>query len=176
MNDEITSKLLLDALGDAGMRDRVVARRIVDATLAVLVQRLTTDERQTFARCLSPALRDEISMSGGPEAFDGEGLYRRVARRARSSASLAREPVLVVIETIGRHASYEVLRRLSPALPPEVAELLHERELGDPAPYVETFPAAQAHSVVREDNPHGDRKLSSGKPNLRPSDPARPSR
>lgn len=172
MNDVISSKLLLDAVAEAGVRDRSIARRIVEATLRVLLQRMTSDERATFERCLSPALRDDLSASGSAESFDADELYRRVAQRARVSAGIAREQSQVVIETIGRHAPYEVLRRLAHAFPPAVAALLDERELGEPAPYVETFPSAQAHSVVREDNPHGDRKLSSGKPLLRPSNAA----
>jgi uncharacterized protein (DUF2267 family) len=176
MNDTITGKLLLDALEDAGLRDRVVARRIIAATLAVIAECMTSDERDTFSRCLSAGLRDGLPRRHDAAAFGADELYRRVADRARVSAGIAREQAQIVIETIGRHASYDVLRRLAHAIPPEVAALLEEREVGEPPPYVETFPAAQPHSVVREDNPHGNRKLSSGRPRFRPSDPARSSR
>ena len=174
MNDVITTKLLLDALAGAG--DRPAAARIVEATIAVLFQRLTVDERETFARALSPGLCAGLSMTAPAESFDAEELYARIAQRARSDAGPAREEAQVIIETIGRHAPWDVLRRLAHAFPPEVAALLDERMLGEPPPYVETFPSAQAHSVVREANPHGDRKLSSGKPSYRPSDAVRSAR
>ena len=174
MNDVITTKLLLDALGGAG--DRAAAARIVEATIAVLFQRLTTDERSTFARALSPGLCAGLSMTAPAETFGAEELYARVAERARVDAGTAREETQVILETIGRHAPWDVLRRLAHGLPPEIAALFEERELGEPPPYVETFPSAQAHSVIREDNPHGERKLSSGKPIFRPSDAARAAR
>jgi uncharacterized protein (DUF2267 family) len=174
MNDTITETLLLDALADAGLTDRPTARRIVSATLGALSQRLTVDERMTFARCLSAPLRDAFRRTVGTaaESITAEELYRRVAELAGTRASLAREHAQVVMETIGRHAPYETLRRIASGLPDELASLLRvpERELGEPAPYVETFPAAQSHSVVREENPHSERKLSSGKPVLRRSD------
>lgn len=173
MNEPITEQLLLDALEAAGLRDRELGHRVVTATLASLFQRLTTDERATFARCLSTSLIGQVPKHRATESFDAEELYRRIAQRARTDTSRAREHAQVVIATLGQRASYEVLRKLSHAFPPEIAALLDERETGQPPPHVETKPAAQAHSVVREDNPHGDRKLSSGRPNLRPSEPVR---
>lgn len=167
MNDLITGKLLLDALADTG--DRAGAGRLVEATIAVLFQGMTTDERATFARALSPGLCEGLPMTGDAESFDADELHRRIAQRARMGASAAREQVEVIVETIGRHASRDVLRRLRHAFPASLAALLEERELREPPPYVETFPAAQRHSVVRNDNPHGERKLSSGQPVLRRS-------
>jgi uncharacterized protein (DUF2267 family) len=176
MNDVITTELLLDAMHDSGLRDRGAARRIVHATLQGLMKCLTSDERATFARGLSPLLREGLDATGITETVAADELYRRVAQRAHVGASTAREQAQVVIETVGRHISYEIVRRLAHAFPSEIAELFQERAVGAAPPYAETFSAAQTHSVVREDNPHGDRKLSSGHPNLRPSDDALRSR
>ena len=47
---------------------------------------------------------------------------------------------------------------------PEVRDALADGRPGSRHPVSEASPAhrAQEHSVVHEDNPHGDRKLSSG--------------
>jgi uncharacterized protein (DUF2267 family) len=176
MNDLITEELLLDALAAAGVADHRAARRVARATLYVMFQRLTADERRSMRRCLALPLSRGLPVTDEEEPIDAAEIYRRVAQRARLAEPVAREQAQIVIESIGRHASYECLQRLRNAFPTEIRALFYEREIGDPPRHVETFPAAQAHSVVRENNPHGDRKLSSGKPVFRSSDPARGAR
>lgn len=184
MTNELTPKDLFDALETAGLGDRPTARRIIDATLAVIGERLCADENAALGSCLAPTLRSILSASTYSSDFDTAELYERVRRRAGVSAGLAREQAQVVVETIGRFAPEEVIHRLERALPAEVASLLRPREAGEPPeptvmpgraladgrpgsrhPVSESAPTrAQSHSVVREDNPHGDTKLSSGRP------------
>ncbi len=184
MTTELTTLDLLDALADAGLPDRATARRIVDATLAVLGERLTSDESAALSACLAPGLRSVLAASTFDASFDAAELYERVRKRAGVSAGLAREQAQVVVQTIGRAAPDETVRRLARALPPELASLFEPRdapEVPPPAapagtslatgrpgsrhPVSESAPSrAQQHSVVREDNPHGDTKISSGRP------------
>ncbi len=184
MTNELTTKDLFEALAEAGLDDRPTARRIIDATVAVLGERLCADENAALGGCLSPALRAILESATYSSDFDEAELYERIRRRSGVNAGLAREQAQVVIATIGRSAAEEVRRRLERALPTGVAELLRPREPGEPPPFSSRSasnlaggrpgsrhpisesapPGAQAHSVVREDNPHGDTKLSSGQP------------
>lgn len=184
MFTELTSKDLFDALAAAGPSDRPTARRIIDATLAVLGERLCSHESAALASCLAPTLRGIVAATSFDSDFDAAELYERVRRRAGVSAGLAREQAQVVLAAIGRAAPDEVLVRLERALPAEIAAILRGREDGEPPPVTpsrgsnlasgrpgsrrpisEAAPrSAQTHSVVREDNPHGDTKVSSGRP------------
>jgi uncharacterized protein (DUF2267 family) len=184
MTTELTTLDLLDALAGAGLPDRATARRIVDATLAVLGERLTSDESAALCACLAPGPRGILAESSFDASFDAAELYERVRKRAGVSAGLAREQAQVVVQTIGRAAPAGTVRRLARALPPELASLFEPQEApevpppavaagtslatgrpGSRHPVSESAPSrAQQHSVVREDNPHGDTKISSGRP------------
>lgn len=177
----ITTRDLEGALARAGLPDPAAARRIVDATLAVLGERLTSDESAALAGCLAVPLREIVAASAYDADFDAAELYERIRRRSGVSASLARENAQVVMTALGRGLPDEVVRRLDHALPEELAGLLHERDVGEPPPAgaarghtlatgrpgsrhpIAESPATRAHShsVVREDNPHGETKLSS---------------
>lgn len=184
MSTELTSVELFDALSRAGLSDRATARRIIDATLAVLGERLTADESAALARCLAPPLAALVRQSEYSGEIDSAELYERIRRRAQVSAGLAREQAQVVLSELGRVAPEEITARVARALPHDLAELFEPRAAGEPPPprvaggrsladgrpgsrrpvSEAAPPSAQTHSVVREDNPHGDTKLSSGQP------------
>ena len=167
----ITPHDLFDALDRAGLRDRTAARRIIVATLVTLGERLTDDERHALANALADELRPSLTRARYTGDFDAATFYDRVRHRARVSAGIARENAQVVVEAIGRGAPDELLRPLERALPPEIASLLHGRDLGEPpppspVPHGNTLAdgrPGQSHSIARESNPHGGTKLSSGK-------------
>lgn len=105
---------------------------------------------------------------------DARELYERVARDASVDIGAARELTQIVCGAMTIDAS---------RLPPDVAALFERRDIGsgEPPPHKALHghtlatgkpgsahplseakaERAQSHSVVREDNPHGDTKLSS---------------
>ncbi len=128
----------------------------------------------------------------GREHEEGAGdVVSQVASRVGMPASAAYETVKVTCEVLASYLPEEVVDQLQRDLPPDVASLfVHPHgEWCVPEPVVAVSPPArrrrrttlatgrpgsshpvsesrperaQAHSVVRNPNPHGDRKLSSG--------------
>jgi hypothetical protein len=107
-----------------------------------------------------------------------------VRARLGVSAGFAREHTQAVCASFGELLSAEITQVLESDLPPPIAELLRPREEGEPPPHriaraaahhtlatgrsgsahplsESAPPGAQAHSVAREKNPHGETKISS---------------
>lgn len=165
------------------------AARAAEATLGALRQRLVDDEAEALARELPEELA-QILRGGAYDAdFGVEELYRRVRDREGIPLGRATELAQVVCQALAGAMSAELRLRLSGHLPADLAELLtpraapppppapehREREAppgegrtlsggrpGSHHPLSEAHPdRAHEHSVVREDNPHGETKISS---------------
>ena len=181
------SELIDDVMRRGGLAQRSDAERAVRATLTTLGERLTREEAQAVATALPSSWAGWLLDAGYDGDFDAAELYERVRRREGTSAGFAREHAQVVVRALGDRLADETRRRLEQALPGEVAELLRPAEVGAPPPHAEARhaprlntlatgrpgsahplsearpPEGQSHSVVREDNPHGESKLSSAR-------------
>ena len=183
MGTLLSTRDLIDALARDGMCDPRIARRIIEATVAVLGERLTVDESASLSTAFAEPLRLVLQRASYQGDFGPDEMYARIRRRAAVDAALAREQAQVVLAAIGRAVPDDVARRLERALPRDVAELFRPRETGDPPPHAGPLghtlasgragsrhplaeaaaTKAQSHSVVREANPHGETKLSSAR-------------
>ncbi|MDF2694226.1 MAG: hypothetical protein K0S65_2609, partial [Labilithrix sp.] len=144
---------------------------------------LAEDEAAGIRAELPVELRTSLESTHDVE-LPREQLYEHTRRRLDVSPALARERVQLVCKVIGERLSADLVARLDKDLPAEVALLLHPRErdtldvpehavarapghtlasgaAGSKHPLSEAHPAAHTHSVVREENPHAETKLSS---------------
>ncbi len=160
------------------------AYRAIRATLSALGQQLSPRERRILHDALPPSLRRGLGV-GAPHPLELKDFFHVVHRREGVSEGFAREHAQVVCRALGELVPRELRARLERELPPAVAELLEAPEapsapLDYPSPRVEWHHTvargkpgsrhpvstsradrAQRHSVVREDNPHAETKLSS---------------
>jgi uncharacterized protein (DUF2267 family) len=140
--DPIETRALVDDLVAMGL-SRATAKRSVRATLAVLGERLTSDEAHYLAGFLVGEGRLLLEESRHDPDIDAAELFARVRRRLARGVSLtmARERAEVVLESLGKRAPAEVRARLERALPPDLAALLSPRDLaGTPTPFNEAEP------------------------------------
>lgn len=182
--DELTSAVMRRMPGAEAARTASVVR----ATLAVLGERLTSDEARALAGALGEDLGGVVARSTYAGDFDADELYERVRRRERVSPSLAREHVHVVVREVAARMGDAERRRIVRALPEELAVLfepppghaplppygdaqhapvVHSLATGRPGsttPLSESRPfEGHAQSVARSDDPHGATKLSSAR-------------
>lgn len=171
------------------------ARRAIRATVAVLSERLDEGEARALASALPPVFESATRTTRHGEAFDTAELYDRVRRRESAQPGFARESVQVVARTLGELLPADVLVRITRRMPPSMCELFARPDVVEPPahlpaqgttlatgrpgsrhPLAESAPrtGAQMHSVVREANPHADRKLSSAGDVLEDRSAARP--
>jgi uncharacterized protein (DUF2267 family) len=177
----------IDRLMRDGIPDRATAERAARATLATLGERLTEEEARGVADALPGALARTLRDASYDSDFDDAELYERVRRREGAPAGAAREHAQVVLRALGEVIDDDVRTRVTRALPRSVAELLEPRAPVEAPPHAEAAHAppittlaagkpgsrhpiaearpdlAHSHSVAREDNPHGETKLSSAR-------------
>jgi len=171
-----------------GLPDRSDALRATTATLGVLGERLVDEEVGVLTMDLPSqiaALLARHAPRGGE--FDVHTFFERVASREGTSVGQALEHAQVVCEVLAANLSAEHRHRLMAHLPDDWRELfsppsragvrerfvhderhphntLAEGRPGSATPLSESRPErAHSQSVVRADNPHGDRKLSSSR-------------
>jgi uncharacterized protein (DUF2267 family) len=157
------------------------ASNAVRATVIALGERLKEDERRVLASALPAPLGRRLRSMKRSSTFDVAEFYERVRKRERVSAGFAREHAQAVCRSLSEVLPPGARQTLDEALPESIAELFHPLSFGGspPAhpvqghtlatgrpgsnhPLSESHPhEGQAHSVVLEANPHGDRKLSS---------------
>lgn len=161
------------------------ARRAILATLATLGECLAERERALLTGALGASFAPAVQRSVHREAFDAAELFDRVARREDVPPGFAREHAEVVLVELGRALPEPVRAHLGREVPPSIGALFSPPQHGEapahdhrtPPAFGHTLaagkagsaspvstarpPIAQSHSVVREDNPHGDTKLSS---------------
>lgn len=158
------------------------ARRVLNATAEALGQALLEDEADVLARGLPASLAIALSSVPHEGKLTLEQLIDRVERAERVKRGFAREHADCTCRAIAEHLPDELLERVTRMLSPDVAPLLARRERSEapPAPVHVTpgsslatgkpgslHPIADARpdttqrNSVRDENPHGDRKLSS---------------
>ncbi len=176
---------LLEKIMSRGIPDRAVAERAARATLAVLGERLTEDEASALASRLPEELGSVVQRSEYDSDFDAAEFYERVRRRERGTPGGAREHADIVLRAVGESLDDAVRSRLLRALPDALGQRLVATAPGEPPAYPEAKhaprlstlasgrpgshhplseaspPRGHTHSVVCNDNPHGDTKLSS---------------
>jgi uncharacterized protein (DUF2267 family) len=181
---------LMQVLAREGFVDHEGAMRSMRATLMALAESLTADEAAEIRAELPVALRPSLEPTHDVELARDmqrapEDLYERVSRLLDVSSANAREHVQLVCKAIGERLSPDVMARLDKDLPGDIALLFRppERETGDVPDHAvarapghtlasgaagSTHPVsvarpgpAHSHSVVLEENPHADTKLSS---------------
>jgi uncharacterized protein (DUF2267 family) len=176
----------VSAVMGAGIPERRLAERVVRATVAVLGERLTTEEAQTLRRALPDDLGRILERSEYDSDFAAAEFYERVRRRADTTPGIARESVDVVLRSIGSTLEAGASRRLARVLPENLGRQLTPREVGAPPPHAAAphgrlttlasgrpgsrhplseaaLPTGQTHSVAANPNPHAETKLSTSR-------------
>ena len=199
---------LVGRVMNLGIPDQPSAERALRAVLVILGQRFTDDEASALASQLPSDLAAVVGTSGYDADFDEAEFYERVRQREGTSPGVGREHADVVLRALGEILSPELKVRLVRALPDGLGRRLAPTPYGEPPPHREARhahgistlahgrpgsrhpisesapPGGHSHSVARSDDPHGDSKLSSGRPTQdqlretlatgRPPRPARP--
>ena len=183
------SNVTLADLVDRAMRDgftqRDEATHAVESVLAAFAGCFAPSDAATLAGCLSHRLAHIVTEAPHGPDDDAEVFFARVRAREGVTAPLAREHVWITLRALAESLDPVIQARLSRALSPALAEMFAPRgrvaprvnEAHRDAPSLHTLasgrpgslhpvsesapPAAQTHSVVREENPHGDSKVSS---------------
>jgi uncharacterized protein (DUF2267 family) len=182
-----TEEELLDKIvALAGLDTTREAERALRATLAALGELLPEKERRAFADALPSRLGMVLEMRKHHGPFGLEEFFGHVQRREVTSAGFAREHAQVVCRVLGEALPDDARARLERAVPAEYVDLFrgvsrdtapppthpvepgarhHSLATGKPGsrhPVSEAHPdSAHTHSLAREDDPHGDTKLSS---------------
>lgn len=170
----------------AAFADRSEAERAVAAVFDAVAESLSDVDAEMIAGELPGGLADRLraERGGRPTA---SGLLQQVARGEHTTIGFAREHLGVILQALSAQLSPDANARLAGALPPEIAEMIEPRQRtqtppppvhksredrslasgrsGGGHPVSEAQPdRAHKDSVARTDQPHGDTKLSSGRP------------
>ncbi len=175
---------IVERLSERGLT-RDEAARVIHATLESLGERLTEDEARALALALPPMHARSLLELDYDGDFDAAELFERVRRRTHREPGPNREQAQMVLRAVGERLDASLRRRLARALPSEIMDLFEERNDAEPPPHAtharlprrptlasgrpgSAHPLSEArverahsHSVVREENPHGETKLSS---------------
>ncbi|WP_257453772.1 DUF2267 domain-containing protein [Archangium lipolyticum] len=176
-------ELLSHVSAHAGLPGPEAAERTVRAVLEVIGERLAWPVVQSLAEDLPGPLAAGLRGVTPHQVFNLAELHARVASRLEVRLGLAVEYTGVVCQFLAESLSPGTLHRLREALPEQMSALFAPREPGEPFEHVHVEPGhrtlaegrpgsrhplsesraerAHSHSVAREDNPHGDTKLSS---------------
>jgi uncharacterized protein (DUF2267 family) len=166
--------------GLSGMEE---AGGVVRTVLGVLGERLREPVLQALEEDLPAPLAASLRGGGERQDFSLAELHARVASRAQVRPGVAVEHTSVVCQVVAEALSAGALHKLREELPEPMGALFTPREPGEPFEYIHLDPSrgtlaegrpgsshpasearperAHVHSVVREDNPHEDTKLSS---------------
>jgi len=175
-----------------GFTRRDEAVRAVEATLAVLRARLIDEDVEAVAAGLPGLIARLLRYGEHDGEFGRDEFFDRVRRREGVTLGYAREHSEVVCRVLSEAVPESTLKRVRGHLPGELASLFEEHATtdapivrervrrgnggpkkrrtlaegrpGSEHPLSEARPEkAQRHSIAREDNPHGDTKLSSSR-------------
>jgi uncharacterized protein (DUF2267 family) len=118
------------------------ARRALGAALGALRCALADDDAESLAHALPAAVRGVLLRPRSSVVEDLAGLYAEAERRERVGHGFAVEHVQSVLGVLADVLDGDLVRRLRGRLPPEIAELLREREPpAEPPAHVHTHPA-----------------------------------
>ena len=161
----------------------------IRVTMEVLGEQLPALDVEPIAHALPPELAEPLRRGSHREKFGAEELYRRVSERAGIEPAIAREQVQVVCRELAELLTGEARDHLTLHAPADLAALfepsshawpagdrpprehprprrsrgIFEARAGSRHPVSESRPHGQHHSVAENEDPHADRKLSSGK-------------
>lgn len=158
--DATREELVSEVMRRAAFASSDDAERLLDATLAVLGERLMRDEATALGGVLGPDLARVVTASGYDRDFDAGELYDRVRLREATgtdapAAATAREHVHVVLRAIAARLDEGTRRRVVRALPDEIGDLL-----AAPGPRVFDLPPHGDHHAP----PSSVRSLATGRP------------
>lgn len=169
--------------------DREAAKALLEEALIVFAEGLTRSEAERLAHDLPAPASEWITNAKHGNTFDPGELYERVRSRSGTAMGLAVERAQVAVATMVRELRpqtrewlerrmgdnwkplLEEPRRPSSPSPPRPAHAhlgpapphtLAEGRVGSAAPLSESAPTRTQRGSVAEDNPHADRKVSSG--------------
>jgi uncharacterized protein (DUF2267 family) len=169
----------------SGSSEEVARRASIDA-LEVFGQLLLKTDQKAVADELPDELADAIRRHQPGRTFGVEELYDRIEVKHDASKSFQIEHAQAVLEALGRLIDKETRRRIVKHLPEEIGELVTPRDIkevhgpehhvteesgrkmstgkpGSSHPLSEGTSDAHSNSVANADNPHGARKLSTGR-------------
>ena len=184
----MTEDVLVERLLERGLPDRNAAVRALRSTVSAFAECLTPEEAEPFARSFSGTLAERARRTvPAKESLGAEDLYELVRKLDNVPLGMAREHAQIVLRLIAERLDPDLRTRLVRTLPADLAELLADHVEGAPpahsrpshAPPLTTLASgrpgsrhpvsearpdrAHSHSVVKEDNPHGETKVSSAK-------------
>lgn len=167
----------------AGLPGLEEAGRWVHTVLAFLGERLSPPVFQSLLEDLPPLLAGAATGGGASRALGLSELHERMSIHTDMHLGRAVESTALVCQALAEALSPGTLHRLHEALPEPVSALFTPRARPERREYIHLDPArrtlaegrpgsrhplsearppgAHLHSVVGEDNPHGDTKLSS---------------
>jgi uncharacterized protein (DUF2267 family) len=182
MNEE---RLIEQVKHRGGLDTENQAAAALKSTLRALGEGLSEPDREAIARALPERLRAVLRTGKHRGAFDIAEFFDRVRRREGVKRGFGREHAQVVCTVLGESLPEEALTVLERALPERLFDLFrrspsepeppgrriapsarhHTLATGKPGPLRPLSeaapPGAQSHSVVGEENPHENIKLSS---------------
>ncbi len=180
-------ELIAEVRGRMGGATREDAVKAIHATLAILAEHMNRGDVEAVAARLPEPFGATMRVNALDMNHDLRSFYARVAAQehvplgyaVEHAQAVCRALMLLLDEQARAHLSIhvwpELLRpsvgdRLAPAMRPRWARHLADGRPGSQHPVNAASPPDRAHhdSVVLADNPHGDRKLSSGRPVFRP--------
>ncbi|MEK7704526.1 MAG: DUF2267 domain-containing protein [Myxococcota bacterium] len=138
------------------------AERVTRAVLESLGARLLEIDAEVVARRLPPAWAAWLRRPHEGD-FSLVELYRRVAERQGVEVREVIEHVAVVCQVVAESVDEVACKHLRMRLPEDFAALFTSRQRRSNVAHVPGGRGAlpHRHSVMRSDNPHADRKLSS---------------
>ena len=183
---EIVDRVMLHT----GLAERALVERALDATAEMLGAELPAEDVATVAAQMPSRIAHALRAGRHGRASRVEALYEHVSVRVRLPFGLAAELAGAACEALAAAVDPETRVLLRRRLPPAWADLATVRAPGEPLDLEPTRgtrpghghtlasgrpgshhplseghpPGAQAESIARAQNPHGERKLSSGRP------------
>ncbi|MFB6262802.1 MAG: DUF2267 domain-containing protein [Bradymonadaceae bacterium] len=180
MNDEQFRLAIQRHAGDG----EDIARRSAEATLEVFGELLSAPDRRVLADALPESFGEYVGRGEPDQSYDLDEFYRRVDVEHDQSLGFQVEHAQAVLAAIAELLDRETRQRVRSRLPEAFRPLLDPREIpefdgsvhhdsrseerklssarpGSRHPISEAESDAHSESVVRSDNPHDDRKLSS---------------
>jgi hypothetical protein len=185
MTARIDEATFVKLVAEQGLVDEPRARHAIVATLEALGAYVPEPERDAVGLALPQKLAHAFAARRFRGLGDVTALEKAVMKSEHENLGFAREQIEIVCGLLGELMPEELLIRVSRAVSPSIAALMHQepREVGEPPPYheahtprhhslatgrpgsdhpiAESAPhGAQAESVASE-NPHEETKLSS---------------
>src|SRR4051812_45211738 len=123
---------LADFIGEVarlgGFTRRTEAKRATVATLAVLGERLATEQSRLLAEELPPELARVLRRAVHDRDFELEELYARVAQREKVELGFGIEHAQVVCEVMAKSLREDSVQRIRQHLPEAIAALFTVRD------------------------------------------------